>query len=84
MKEKDGQLLRLKEVNKELRKINKSSSVQDSASIKANLDEVKTQLAHRDKEFKVRIESLQHATSIFTFRIYFDVKICLRKVTEDN
>ena len=64
LKEKDGQLLRLKEVNKELRKINKSSNVQDTASIKANLDEVKTQLAHREKEFKVQPKSLQHATFI--------------------
>ena len=54
MKEKDGQLLRLKEVNKELRRINKNSNVQDNASIKANLDEVRTQLEHRDKEFKVK------------------------------
>ena len=53
LKEKDGQLLRLKEVNKELRRINKNSNVQDKASLRTDLEEVKTQLEHRDKEFKV-------------------------------
>jgi hypothetical protein len=53
LKEKDGQLLRLKELNKELRRINKNSNVQDKASLKTDLEEVKMQLEHRDKEFKV-------------------------------
>ena len=55
LKEKDAQVLRLKEVNKELRRINKNSSSTDKVTIKEDLDEAKTQLENRDKEFKVSI-----------------------------
>ena len=64
LKEKDSKLLKLKEINKELRKINRNSSVQDKNALKEEIDDVKIQLNQRDNDLKVTDINYIHKGSL--------------------
>ena len=53
LREKEGQLIRLKEVNKELRKINKQMDVQDKTELTAEIEKIKTLLGKREDDINV-------------------------------
>ena len=56
--------MKLKEINKELRKINRNSSVQDKNVLKEEIDDVKIQLNQRDKDLKVTHINYIHKGSL--------------------
>ena len=78
--------MRLKEVNKELRRINKNTNSNDKVIMNEDLDEVKSQLSNREKEFKVF--GLCHYLFISSFfendRTCCVDKMFLKRATEDN